>query len=64
MNRSKTGSAGNYARTKTPNSTGACRYREEFGPASVAGFRAFLAAAVASGQMTDADQRRRIMVGK
>ena len=54
---------GNYARKKTPNGTG-CRYQEAMGPGNTAGLYAFLNAEVQSGRMTDADKRRRIMLGK
>lgn len=59
----RTGSAGGYRRTKSPNGTGA-RYREEFGPASVAGLHRWLGAEVKAGRMTPGDRQRRIMLGR
>ena len=64
MNRSNTGSAGNYRRTKTPNSTGRSRYIEYMGPGNTAGFYAFLSAAVNAGQITACEQQRRVWAGK
>ena len=63
MNSTRTGSAGRYARKNTPNGTGS-RYQEAMGPGNTAGLYAFLNAEVQSGRMTDADKRRRIMLGK
>ena len=47
MNTTKSGSAGTYRRTRTPNGTGISRYIEAAGPGNTAGFYAFLAAASA-----------------
>ena len=63
MNSTRTGSAGRYARKNTPNGTGS-RYQETLGPGNTSGLYAFLNAEVQAGRMTDADKRRRIMLGK
>ena len=64
MNTTKSGSAGNYRRTRTPNGTGISRYIEAAGPGNTAGFYAFLAAAVKAGQITAGEQQRRVWAGK
>ena len=64
MNTTKSGSAGNYRRTRTPNSTGRSRYIEYMGPGNTEGFYAFLAAAVKAGQITAGEQQKRVWAGK
>ena len=63
MNSTRTGSAGRYARKKTPNGTGSS-YQEAMGPGNTSGLYAFLTAEVQAGRMSASEKQRRVWLGK